>query len=98
MGALRGECNGSVFMLICLISIFVTASVLLLSLRRDFMALAFIVVYIGALAVLFLFVIMMLGTKTNRFGEKRVYTPFGVPVGCVFFFLKQHRIFLTTGS
>lgn len=46
-----------------LVIVFANVSSLLLLLQMEFMALVFLVVYIGAIAVLFLFVVMMLNVK-----------------------------------
>jgi len=46
-----------------LISTFLNVSALLVLFRMEFMALTYIVVYVGAIAVLFLFVIMMLDIR-----------------------------------
>jgi NADH-quinone oxidoreductase subunit J len=48
-----------------LISIMSSVIVLLLS-RVEFLAYVFLIVYIGAIAILFLFVIMMLNVKTSK--------------------------------
>jgi len=49
-----------------LISTFSCAAALLLLIGVDFLAFVFILVYIGAIAVLFLFVVMMLNLKSQR--------------------------------
>lgn len=56
--------------IICLISTFVFTAILLFLFRIDFLSLIFIIVYVGAIAVLFLFVVMMIAIKipdTNFF-------------------------------
>jgi len=50
----------SVLSLVCL---FILSSTLLLSLEVEFLALSFVIIYVGAIAILFLFVIMMLDIK-----------------------------------
>lgn len=45
---------------LCLIASFVSACVLMRLMQVEFMSLIFVVVYVGAIAVLFLFVVMML--------------------------------------
>ena len=52
-----------VFSLIFLVSSFLFASILLFILECEFLALIFIIIYVGAIAVLFLFAIMMLESK-----------------------------------
>jgi NADH-quinone oxidoreductase subunit J len=69
-----------------LILVFLNASGLLLLIEAEFIAMIFIVVYVGAIAVLFLFVVMMLDIKiaeTNR--EFSKYLPFGSLIGFIFF-------------
>jgi NADH-quinone oxidoreductase subunit J len=46
-----------------LISVFILSAILLLCLEVEFLALSFIIVYVGAIAILFLFVVMMLDIK-----------------------------------
>ena len=52
-----------VFSLLFLLSSFIFSSFLLFLLECEFLALLFIVVYVGAIAILFLFAIMMLESK-----------------------------------
>lgn len=49
--------------LLCLISVFFHLIFLLFSLNIEFLALIFLIIYIGAIAILFLFVIMMFNLK-----------------------------------
>ena len=69
-----------------LILAFVNAAGLFVLLGAEFLAMILIVVYVGAVAVLFLFVVMMLDVD---FAELRQgflnYLPFGLGVGGVFF-------------
>jgi NADH-quinone oxidoreductase subunit J len=46
--------------LFCLIGVFVNTILLLLTLRVEFLSMILLIVYIGAIAILFLFVIMLL--------------------------------------
>jgi NADH-quinone oxidoreductase subunit J len=68
-----------------LILAFVNAAGLFLLLGAEFLAMILIVVYVGAVAVLFLFVVMMLDVD---FAELRQgflqYLPVGALVGCIF--------------
>src|SRR6201997_3281022 len=70
-----------------LILAFVNAAGLFVLLGAEFIAMILIVVYVGAVAVLFLFVVMMLDVD---FAELRQgflnYLPFGIIVGAIFFF------------
>lgn len=52
-----------VYSVLSLVLIFVTGSIILLMLGVDFLPFVFVVVYVGAVAVLFLFVVIMLDIK-----------------------------------
>lgn len=68
-----------------LIFVFVNVSGVLLVLRVEFISLLFLVVYVGAVAVLFLFVIMMLNVKLNEITDSSVsYVPLGLILGLIF--------------
>lgn len=69
-----------------LILVFCNVFVLLLMLGADFLAMLFITVYVGAIAVLFLFVVMMLPTHGQSSGSKSLVTslPIGFIVGACF--------------
>lgn len=73
-----------VFSLLFLISSFIFAAFLLFLLECEFLALLFIVVYVGAIAILFLFAIMMLETKLNDLSKNVLKY---LPVGCFFGFI-----------
>lgn len=62
-----------------LMLVFCNASGLLILLGADFLALIFLMVYVGAIAVLFLFVVMMLNIKTIEWHEFLFrYLPIGI--------------------
>lgn len=68
-----------------LITVFCNATGLLLLLNIEFMAMIFIVVYVGAIAVLFLFVVMMLNIKLTESTESTLkYIPIGGLIGLIF--------------
>jgi NADH-quinone oxidoreductase subunit J len=71
----------SVFSLLFLVSCFIFSSFLLFLLECEFLALLFIVVYVGAIAILFLFDIMML--ESNQINLSRNSIKY-FPVGIVF--------------
>jgi len=52
----------SILFLVC---VFIFSSVLLFCLEIEFLGLSFILIYVGAIAILFLFVVMMLDLKIN---------------------------------
>ena len=68
-----------------LILAFVNASGLFILLGAEFLAMILVVVYVGAVAVLFLFVIMMLDVDFAELREGFLeYLPFGLLIGVVF--------------
>lgn len=72
--------QNSVHSVVCLVLSFVSSSGILLLLECEFFAFLFIIVYVGAIAVLFLFVVMMLDMKdlpTNQQSSLK-YFIFGV--------------------
>nr|YP_009647097.1 NADH dehydrogenase subunit 6 [Chloroparvula japonica]QBX98775.1 NADH dehydrogenase subunit 6 [Chloroparvula japonica] len=74
-----------VYSVLYLILVFVNAAGLLLLLGLDFFAMIFLVVYVGAIAVLFLFVVMMLNIKVAEMTENTLrYLPVGGLIGFVF--------------
>lgn len=73
----------SVFSLLFLVASFIFSAFLLFILECEFLALLFIVVYVGAIAVLFLFSIMMLESKLDNLSKNSIKY---VPVGFVFSF------------
>ena len=90
-----GMCVASAFMVIAaknpvhsvlfLILAFVNASGLFVLLGAEFIAMILIVVYVGAVAVLFLFVVMMLDVDFAELREGFLqYLPIGAVVGCIF--------------
>jgi NADH-quinone oxidoreductase subunit J len=69
----------SVFSLLFLVSCFIFSSFLLFLLECEFLALLFIVVYVGAIAILFLFAIMMLESKQINLSRNVIkYFPVGI--------------------
>lgn len=68
-----------------LILVFCNSSALLILLGLDFFAMIFLVVYVGAIAVLFLFVVMMLNIKVEEIHENALrYLPVGGIIGLIF--------------
>lgn len=68
-----------------LVLVFVAATGLLLLLGVEFIAMLFLVVYIGAITVLFLFVVMMLNVKIVELNERFIrYLPIGIFIGIIF--------------
>ena len=92
-----GVCVASAFMVIAaknpvhsvlyLILAFVNASGLFVLMGAEFLAMILIVVYVGAVAVLFLFVVMMLDVDFTELRQGVLqYLPVGIVVGVIFFF------------
>jgi NADH-quinone oxidoreductase subunit J len=70
---------------IFLILVFCNAAGILLMLGVEFLAMIFLVVYVGAIAVLFLFVVMMLQIKLADLEDELFqYLPIGALVGVLF--------------
>ena len=79
------QARNPVHSVLFLILVFFNSAALLLLLGLDFFALIFLVVYVGAIAVLFLFVVMMLNIKLAEINEKRLrYLPIGGVLGFLF--------------
>ena len=90
-----GVCVASAFMVIAarnpvhsvlyLILAFVNAAGLFVMLGAEFLAMILIVVYVGAVAVLFLFVVMMLDVDFTELKQGALqYLPIGALVGAIF--------------
>lgn len=56
-----------------LILLFINSAILLVSLKINFIALTYVVVYIGAICVLFLFVIMLLNLRSAELANRASY-------------------------
>lgn len=75
-----------VYSVLFLILVFCNVSGLLLLINLDFFAMVFLVVYVGAIAVLFLFVVMMLNVKLAEINDSILrYLPVGGVFGLLFF-------------
>ena len=71
---------------LALTSTFICGTFLLFLLEVDFIALIFVIVYAGAIAILFLFVVMMLDIKISETKKKLFkYFPIGSFLGSIFF-------------
>ena len=64
-----------------LVTSFLSSSILLFLFENEFLALFFLIIYLGAIAILFLFVVMMLDIKYRDLQTSRLYLPVGVFVG-----------------
>lgn len=69
-----------------LITVFIVSAGVLLIINAEFLALVYIVVYVGAIAVLFLFIVMMLNIRVAELTTSVVsYVPLGFMLGLVLF-------------
>jgi len=94
-GLLVIRAKNPVHSVLFLILAFVASAGLLLSLGLDFFAMVFLVVYVGAIAVLFLFVVMMLNIKSAEVNDNLLrYLPIGGLIG--FLFLLEVLLLLTS--
>lgn len=55
-----------IYALVCLILVFFSTALFLIGIHVEFLALIYVIIYIGAIAILFLFVIMMFNLKELR--------------------------------
>lgn len=78
--------------IIALISSFMLSSILLLFLECEFLALVFIIIYIGAISVLFLFVLMMLESKISDLSLNKFHLPLGIVFGLLLFIVVISKI------
>lgn len=84
-GVMVIQSRNPVYSVLFLILVFFHGAALLLLLGLDFFAMTFLVVYVGAIAVLFLFVVMMLNINLAEIQERRLrYLPVGGVLGVLF--------------
>src|SRR5918997_6982185 len=84
-GALVITSRNPVHSVLFLILAFFNAAGLFILLGAEFVAMILVVVYVGAVAVLFLFVVMMLDVDFTELREGFLqYLPIGAVVGCIF--------------
>jgi len=69
--------------LFCLIGVFLNAILLLLTIRVEFLSMIFLIVYIGAIAILFLFVIMLLNLR-NLNSPEVTYGPRNLAISVLY--------------
>ena len=68
-----------------LVSSFLSSSIILFLFESEFLALFFLIIYLGAIAVLFLFVVMMLNIKYTELQNSILYFPVGIFIGVTVF-------------
>lgn len=82
-----------VFSLLFLVTSFLFSSFLLFLLECEFLGLLFILIYVGAIAILFLFSIMMLESKLNNLSKNSIkYFPIGFIFGMFLLIFLFHEI------
>ena len=75
-----------IFSIVLLATSFILASFLLFLLECEFLALLFLVIYLGAIIVLFLFAVMMLESKVDNLTKNKTkYIPLGLVFGILLF-------------
>ena len=84
-----------VYAVLFLIFVFFNASLFLIYLKIDFLGLIFLMIYVGAVAVLFLFVVMMLNIKKLQ-KDNTTYFTIGSIIALILFF--QLLLFIIDGS
>ena len=78
-------CYNPVHSILFIILVFCNSTGIILLIEVEFLGLVFLVVYVGAIAVLFLFVVMMLNIKLgSNENESFKYVPIGVLLGLLF--------------
>ena len=91
--------KNAVYSALNLILNFCTVAVIYLLLGAPFIALAQITVYAGAIMVLFLFVIMLLGAEKLKTGETLPWQqPLAIITGCILAVLAVYTIFFRPGT
>lgn len=76
-----------------LILVFLNSANLLLSLNIHFIALIYVVVYVGAICVLFLFVIMLLNLRSTELTNRHSYTRDFIPYIAIYFIFLLNYIY-----
>jgi len=75
----------AIFSLLFLVASFIFSAFLLFLLECEFIALLFIIIYVGAIAILFLFAVMMLEAKFSDLSRNVMqYLPIGIVFGLGF--------------
>ena len=85
-GGLVVSARNPMHSILFLVLVFCNSAGLLLLLETEFLAVLFLIVYVGAIAVLFLFVVMMLNVRITELKESILrYIPIGGLVLIIFF-------------
>ena len=87
--------QNSIYSVLFLVLSFVSSSSILFLLECEYISLIFIIIYVGAIAVLFLFVVMMLNVKIIELNETFLrYLPLSGFIAIIFLFefLTKNRL------
>jgi NADH:ubiquinone oxidoreductase subunit 6 (subunit J) len=85
-GGLVVSARNPMHSILFLVLVFCNSAGLLLLLETEFLAMLFLIVYVGAIAILFLFVVMMLNIRVTELKESILrYIPIGGLVLIIFF-------------
>jgi NADH-quinone oxidoreductase subunit J len=88
--------KNSVYAVLLLIFTFFNAAGLFLLMGAEYLAMLLVIVYVGAVAVLFLFVVMMLNINASQFTQKfSKYLPLGLILAALIF---AEMVLLTTSK
>ena len=82
-----------VYALICLILVFFSAAVFLLSINVNFLAMIYLIIYIGAIAILFLFVIMMFDLRELQKQSSKINDYSFLSISFSFCFLVLYKFY-----
>lgn len=63
--------NHPIYCLFCLILTFINFSILLILFNLEFLALSYVIVYVGAICVLFIFVILLLNIRVYNLSSRK---------------------------
>ena len=77
--------NNTVHAALLLVLIFFNSAILWLLLRAEFLSIVLVLVYVGAVLVLFLFVIMLLDAPVKKNISQKIYLLFSVTVSIIMF-------------
>lgn len=79
--------NNPIHSVFYLVLVFLNGAGLFILWGVEFLAIVFIIVYVGAIAILFLFIVMMLNIKLVELNENMLrYLPIGAFMAIIFFF------------
>lgn len=70
-----------------LVSVYILTAIIFLFLGAEFISISFLIIYVGAIAIVFIFVIMMLNIRVVEVYDKLIYyVPIGILLCTVFIF------------